>query len=76
MNTPILPQPKTVADTAPWLLLGGITVVCRCGTEFVPAPTDAIEADGSYPCRACATEVLRWHREMNFDINYRVSDRG
>lgn len=72
----ILPQAATVHNAAPWLLTPGLTFVCRCGVEFTPHGTDTLEADGKYNCPACETEALRWHRELNFDINYGVSDRG
>ena len=66
MAIPILPQGRTVADAAPWLLAPNVTVHCYgCNQPFTPEPDDRPEADGSYECRACATESLRWHREMN-----------
>ncbi len=78
MAISILPQARTVASAAPWLLTPGLTVVCRCSSEFVPQAGDELEADGRYMCRPCAITDRIWHSEMNQDAIHGTGafDRG
>lgn len=75
MDTHTLPRAATVADVAPWLLAGNVTIHCyRCKCGFRLKPDDQLEANGAKLCPPCEVAEDAWHADMNAAPDWSSSD--